>query len=68
MTDSVEASVRKNYDKEVESSVIGGLIIEELKQTDKVAYIRFASVYKDFKDVESFEEEIRNIRNNKNKI
>lgn len=62
MADSVETYVRKGYEKEVDSSLIGSLIIEELRQTDKVAYIRFASVYKDFKDVESFEEEIKNIR------
>jgi transcriptional repressor NrdR len=61
IVDSVEASIRKQYDKEVESSRVGDLIISELKSVDKVAYIRFASVYKDFKDVESFEEEIRTL-------
>ncbi|MCL2026092.1 MAG: transcriptional regulator NrdR [Leptospirales bacterium] len=60
--DSVEALVRKNYDKEVNSIEIGRLIIEELKGVDEVAYIRFASVYKDFKDAESFEEEVKNLR------
>ena len=61
MIDSIEASVRKNYDKEVDSAEIGRLIIEELRNVDEVAYIRFASVYKDFKDAESFEEEIKNL-------
>ena len=61
MIDSIEASVRKNYDKEVGSAEIGKFIIEELKRVDEVAYIRFASVYKDFKDAESFEEEIKNL-------
>jgi transcriptional repressor NrdR len=61
MIDSIEAAVRKNYDKEIGSGEIGSMIIEELKNIDKVAYIRFASVYKDFKDVESFEEEIKNL-------
>ena len=61
MIDSIEASVRKNYEKEVGSAEIGKLIIEELRTVDEVAYIRFASVYKDFKDAESFEEEIKNL-------
>jgi len=61
MIDSIEASVRKNYGKEVDSAEIGRLIIKELRDVDEVAYIRFASVYKDFKDAESFEEEIKNL-------
>ncbi len=61
MVDAVESGVRKNFDREVESDHIGNLIIEELKERDKVAYIRFASVYKDFQDVETFEEEIKKI-------
>ncbi len=65
MADSVEAAVRRTFDREVNSSEIGSLIIEELKNTDKVAYIRFASVYKDFKDVESFEAEIHELLNRK---
>lgn len=62
MADSVETVIRKNHEKEADSSEIGRLISEELKHVDKVAYIRFASVYKDFKDVETFEEEIKNLR------
>ena len=61
MIDSIEASVRKNYDKEIYSAEIGNLIIKELRDVDEVAYIRFASVYKDFKDAESFEKEIKNL-------
>ncbi len=61
MVDSVETAIRKKYEKEVESRKIGNLIINELKKADKVAYIRFASVYKDFKDVETFEEEIKKL-------
>ncbi len=61
MVDAVESGVRKNFDREVESDHIGNLIIEELKERDKVAYIRFASVYKDFQDVETFEKEIKKI-------
>ena len=61
MLDSIETAIRKNFEKEADSAEIGRLIIEELKRVDKVAYIRFASVYKDFKDVESFEEEIKSL-------
>ncbi len=59
--DTIETIIRKQYEKEIESGSIGNLIIEELRSLDKVAYIRFASVYKDFKDVETFEQEIKNL-------
>jgi len=63
MTDSVEAAIRRNYDKELESAEIGNLLMEELKQVDQVAYIRFASVYKNFEDVETFAKEIKKLHN-----
>jgi len=62
MVDSVETAIRRKYDKEVDSRKIGNLIVNELKRVDKVAYIRFASVYKDFRDVETFEEEIKKLK------
>ena len=46
---------------EVSSQQIGQLVLSELKKLDKIAYIRFASVYKPFRDLASFEKEIRNI-------
>jgi len=48
--------------KEVPSQYIGGLIMKALKKLDKVAYIRFASVYRDFKDVEDFKNAVREIK------
>src|SRR3989344_225385 len=45
--------------KEVQSSVIGEIVSKELKKVDKVAYIRFASVYRDFGDIDDFKKEIR---------
>lgn len=62
IVDSIETTIRKKYDKEVDSRTIGKLIMDKLKQADKVAYIRFASVYKDFRDVESFEQEIKKLK------
>jgi transcriptional repressor NrdR len=49
-------------DREVPSRVIGELVMEELRRLDEVAYVRFASVYRHFEDVEAFHEEIRRLR------
>jgi transcriptional repressor NrdR len=57
----VEARCHEEYDREVPSSVIGTLVMEELKQLDQVAYVRFASVYREFKDVSQFLEELKPI-------
>jgi len=54
--------VRILGDREVPSRVIGELVMEELRQLDEVAYVRFASVYRHFEDVEAFHEEIRKLR------
>jgi len=54
----IEAYIMKNGLKEIKSSKIGAIIMKELKKIDKVAYIRFASVYKDFADLDSFKEEL----------
>lgn len=54
--------VRAQGDREVPSRVIGELVMEELRQLDEVAYVRFASVYRHFEDVEAFHEEIRRLR------
>ena len=54
--------VRGLGDREVPSRVIGELVMEELRQLDEVAYVRFASVYRQFEDVEAFHEEIRRLR------
>ena len=59
--DDIEKTIRKE-EKEVPTKLIGELVMKKLKQLDKVAYIRFASVYRDFKDVKDFEKEIKGIR------
>lgn len=54
--------IRGQGDREVPSRVIGELVMEELRQLDEVAYVRFASVYRHFEDIEAFHEEIRKLR------
>ena len=57
----IESKLRAHKTTEVRSSHIGELIMRRLKKLDKVAYIRFASVYRDFTDLESFEEELQKL-------
>lgn len=59
--DSIEEKIRRAGKEEIESKTIGEYVMEKLKETDHVAYIRFASVYRSFADVSSFEEEIKNL-------
>ncbi|MBP3855126.1 MAG: transcriptional repressor NrdR [Ruminiclostridium sp.] len=54
MVDEIETELKNKLQKEVPSVQIGDMVLEKLKNTDHVAYIRFASVYKDFNDAESF--------------
>ncbi|NOR45693.1 MAG: transcriptional repressor NrdR [Candidatus Delongbacteria bacterium] len=61
MVDDVYNSITNNYSGTVKSTVIGELVIDILKKTDEVAYIRFASVYRKFKDVKEFMKELQNI-------
>ena len=58
----IENSLRNEDKSEIPSSVIGELVAKKLKRLDKVAYIRFASIYKDFEDVTDFEKEIKSIK------
>lgn len=58
----IEGSLRNEDKSEVPSGVIGELVAKKLKRLDKVAYIRFASIYKDFEDVTDFEKEIKSIK------
>jgi len=59
--DEVESFVADAPNRERRSSEVGELIMNRLRQVDKVAYVRFASVYLDFKDVKEFMEELRNL-------
>jgi transcriptional repressor NrdR len=55
----VESEVYANFDTEVESEHLGGLVIRYLGELDQVAFVRFASVYREFKDVRDFVEELQ---------
>ena len=59
--ESIEEKIRRNGKEEIESKVIGEYVMEQLKEVDHVAYIRFASVYRSFTDVSSFQEEVKNL-------
>ncbi|MBO5487422.1 MAG: transcriptional repressor NrdR [Eubacterium sp.] len=61
LIDSVESAVFNLGEKEVPSSKIGELIMDRLQELDPVAYVRFASVYREFKDVNTFMDEIKKI-------
>lgn len=61
LVDSVESAVFNLGEKEVPSSKIGELIMNRLQELDPVAYVRFASVYREFKDVNTFMDEIKKI-------
>ncbi len=61
VVDEVEAFVADSPNRERRSSEVGELIMRQLRQLDKVAYVRFASVYLDFKDVKEFMDELRHL-------
>lgn len=57
-TSRIEARCQEEYDREVPSAVIGSLVMDELRRMNQVAYVRFASVYREFKDVSQFLDEL----------
>ena len=65
MVNRIEALLRDKDSSEVQSKVVGELVMKELKKADKVAYIRFASVYRDFADANDFEKELMIIKGSK---
>ncbi len=60
--DRIERELNNSMSGEVSTSVIGELVMESLKKLDKVAYVRFASVYKDFRDIDTFVQVINEIQ------
>ena len=61
MIDEIETSLQNTLDREVTSTRIGELAMEKLKDVDEVAYVRFASVYRQFKDINTFMEELNKL-------
>lgn len=61
LIDDVENEIYNMEEKEIKSSVIGEIVIEKLKKLDTVAYVRFISVYREFKDADAFLDEIKKI-------
>ena len=59
--DEIEQSIQNSLDREVSTARIGELVMEKLKPMDEVAYVRFASVYRQFKDIDSFKRELDKI-------
>ena len=64
VVDSIETEIFNLGEKEVSSQYIGELVMERLKDLDPVAYVRFASIYREFKDVNTFVDEIKKILDN----
>ncbi|MBO5746747.1 MAG: transcriptional regulator NrdR [Clostridia bacterium] len=63
--DDIEAKLQNSLDREVTSDAIGELVMDKLKELDEVAYVRFASVYRQFKDLSTFMEELNKLLNDK---
>lgn len=62
MINDIEEQLRRKGKKEIPSSVVGGIVMRKIKKIDNVAYIRFASVYRDFQHVKDFRDEIKELR------
>jgi transcriptional repressor NrdR len=63
IVDNIEEQLRRSGNSEIYSSEIGDKVMEQLKSIDQVAYVRFASVYKEFRDLDSFLQAIRELKN-----
>lgn len=61
MIDGIVRETMEQYDVEVPSTVIGEMVLRGIRELDKVAYIRFASVYREFVDLGAFQEEIKKL-------
>ena len=63
--DEIEQAIQNSLDREISTEKIGELVMEQLRSVDEVAYVRFASVYREFKDVNTFMEELGKLLENK---
>ena len=67
IVDDIERGLNNTMEKEVDSKLIGELVMEKLKDIDEVAYVRFASVYRQFTDVNTFVKEVESLLDTKRK-
>lgn len=65
LVDRIEHTLQSKFEKEVEASAVGELLMELLYGLDEVAYVRFASVYRQFKDINQFMKELKGLLNHK---
>lgn len=61
LIEEIMDEVEKEYDREVPSTALGEWVMKKLRQVDEVAYVRFASVYRQFRDIREFADEIQNL-------
>ena len=64
LVDEIEAELQNTLRQEVSSTEIGEMVMDRLKELDEVAYVRFASVYREFKDIETFLAELNQLKQN----
>ena len=64
LVDSVETAIFNKEENEISSGIIGELVMNKLKDLDTVAYVRFASVYREFKDINTFMDELKKVMTN----
>ena len=62
LVEDVESQLQQQGNAEVPTSTVGAMVMERLRELDRVAYIRYSSVYRDFQDIESFEKAVRDLR------
>ena len=65
VADRVESTLQERAEKEISTNEIGAFVMQELKKLDKVAYVRFASVYRHFRDIGEFMTELKDLLNAK---
>ena len=66
LVEDIQKQVYNSLDQEISSKKIGEMVMDGLKEIDEVAYVRFASVYRSFKDISEFKDELENIEKNRN--
>ena len=61
MIDEIEEQIRRKGKKEIKTSILGEIVMKKIKKLDNIAYIRFASVYRNFQDIKDFKKELKEL-------